>query len=64
MIEDMNEKIAYQPHGLFDKHIFISRSITALIQLIIHMGEDTSDEEIREEIAVIFDVVTHSKNKK
>jgi len=30
-----------------------------LIQLIIHMGEDISDEEIREEIAVIFDVVTH-----
>lgn len=38
---------------------FISRSITALIQLIILAEEDISDDEIREEITIIFDVATH-----
>ena len=42
---------------------FISRSITTLIQLIILAEEDISDDEIREEIGMIFDVATHSKNK-
>jgi len=42
---------------------FISRSVTSLIQLIILAQEDNSDDEIREEIAMIFDVATHSKNK-
>jgi len=43
---------------------FISRSVTSLIQLIILAEEDISDDEICEEIAMIFDVATHSKNKK
>lgn len=43
---------------------FISRSITSLIQLIILTGEDISDDEIREEITMIFDVSTHSKIEK
>lgn len=41
---------------------FISRSITALIQLIILAEEDISDDEIREEITMIFDVATHTIN--
>jgi hypothetical protein len=40
---------------------FIARSITSLIQLIILAGEDISDDEIREEITMIFDVATHLK---
>lgn len=40
---------------------FICRSITALIQLIILTEEEISDDEIREEIMMIFDVATHSK---
>jgi len=42
---------------------FISRSVTSLIQLIILAQEDNSDDEIREEIAMIFDVAKHSKRK-
>lgn len=41
---------------------FISRGITAIIQRIILMNEPISDEEIRDEIYMIFDVATHSNN--
>jgi AcrR family transcriptional regulator len=39
---------------------YINRGIAALIQRIILMGEEISDEEIREEIDMIFDVAAHS----
>jgi AcrR family transcriptional regulator len=39
---------------------FISHSVTGLIQRIILTEEDISDDEIREEINMIFDVATHS----
>jgi AcrR family transcriptional regulator len=44
---------------------FIARSVTSLIQLIILAEEDIADDEIREEITMIFNVATHSniKNK-
>jgi len=40
---------------------FISRSITSIIQRIILLNEDISDNEIREEVGMIFDVAMHSK---
>ena len=42
---------------------FISRSVTNLIQLIILAEEDISDDEIRENIEMIFSVATHSNIK-
>jgi len=40
---------------------YISRSVTAIIQRIILMDENISDDDVREEIGMIFDVATHSK---
>ena len=42
---------------------FISRAITAIIQRIILMDESISDEEIREEINMIFNVATYTSRK-
>lgn len=42
---------------------FIVRSITEMIQRIILLNEDIPDEEIVEEINMIFDVATHSNKK-
>jgi len=42
---------------------FIARHITALIQRIILIDEDVPDDEIREEVAMIFDAATHSNIK-
>ena len=39
---------------------YISRGITLLIQRIVLLNEEISDEEIREEIGMVFDVATHS----
>lgn len=43
---------------------YISRSITAAILRILLMGEEISDDEIREEVSMIFDVATHSKRER
>ena len=42
---------------------FIARHITALIQRIILIDEDVPDDEIRVEVAMIFDAATHSDIK-
>lgn len=42
---------------------FISRSITSIIQRIILLNEDISDNEIREEIMMIFEVASSSNDK-
>ncbi len=42
---------------------YISRGITSMIQRIILLGEDISEEEIREEIGMIFDVAAHSNKE-
>ena len=39
---------------------FICRSVTNLIQLIILTDEEISDDEIRGEVSMIFDVAAHS----
>lgn len=42
---------------------FIARSITEIIQRIILLQEDIPDDEIAEEIKMIFEVATHSNKK-
>lgn len=42
---------------------YISRAITAIIQRMILLGEELSDDDIREEIAMIFEVAMASKDK-
>ncbi len=44
--------------------LYISRGITLLIQRIVLLDEEISDEDIREEIDMIFDVATHSNHIK
>ncbi|MBB2183469.1 hypothetical protein H0486_11320 [Lachnospiraceae bacterium MD1] len=43
---------------------FIARSITEMIQRIVLLEEDIPDNEIREEINMIFDVATYSNKNK
>ena len=42
---------------------FIARSVTNIIQRIILLDDTMSDREIREEVGMIFDVASFSKNK-
>lgn len=42
---------------------FISRAVTSMIQRIILLDEELTDEEIREEIGMIFEVAMQPANK-
>lgn len=60
--EKTYEKIAgIIPSMLWAK--FWIRSITNMIQRIILLEEDIADDEIREEISMIYEVATHQNNK-